>query len=262
MGRTDAACAVTGDPPSPVAQRSIRLTAVAPRMTPPIAFAHRGARAHAPENTLDAFRLALRLGATGLESDVWITADGEPVLDHDGIVKSAFRKRTIAEVTRAQLPSHIPTLSELYDECGPSVPLSLDVKDPAAYDATVAVARNVGGDAPGNLWLCDPQWERLAQRRSTFPDVRLIDSTRLKRLTDGPERHASRLREAGIDGINMHHTDWTLGLTTLFHRFERFTFGWDAQHERILLALQTMEIDALYCDNVELMMACVPARPL
>ncbi|MDQ3575194.1 MAG: glycerophosphodiester phosphodiesterase, partial [Actinomycetota bacterium] len=39
---------------------------------PPIAFAHRGARAHAPENTLQAFRLALELGSTGLESDVWL----------------------------------------------------------------------------------------------------------------------------------------------------------------------------------------------
>jgi glycerophosphoryl diester phosphodiesterase len=234
------------------------LVVVAPRLSPPIAFAHRGARAHAPENTLDAFHLALRLGATGLESDVWITADGEPVLDHDGVVKSAFRKRLISEVSRAQLPSHIPTLAELYEACGPNVPLSLDVKDPAAYEATVAIARNVGGDAPANLWLCDPQWERLAERRHQFPDVRLIDSTRLKRLTDGPERHAARLRESGIDGINMHQTDWTLGLTTLFHRFDRVTFGWDAQHERILLALQTMEIDGLYCDNVELMMANVP----
>src|SRR5262249_9005601 len=35
-------------------------------LDPPIAFAHRGARAHAPENTIEAFRLALRLGATGL----------------------------------------------------------------------------------------------------------------------------------------------------------------------------------------------------
>lgn len=236
----------------------VPLVTVAARITPPIAFAHRGARAHAPENTLEAFRLALRLGATGLESDVWLTADGEPVLDHDGIVKTTFRKRPISEVDRSALPAHIPSLAELYDVCGPDVPLSLDVKDPTAFDATVAVARSVGGGALGNLWLCDPRWERLAGVRSKFPDVRLIDSTRLKRLTDGPERHASRLYDAGIDGINMHQTDWSLGLTTLFHRFSLFTFGWDAQHERILRALQNMEIDALYCDDVELMMASVP----
>ena len=64
---------------------------------PPIAFAHRGARAHAPENTLEAFGLALRLGATGLESDVWVTADGEVVLDHDGLVgRRVGRRRRIA----------------------------------------------------------------------------------------------------------------------------------------------------------------------
>src|SRR4029079_3570744 len=68
----------------------------------PIAFGHRGARAHAPENTLAGFELALKLGATGLESDVWVTADGIPVLDHDGVVrKSLGRTRPIGELRRA-----------------------------------------------------------------------------------------------------------------------------------------------------------------
>ena len=47
----------------------------------PIAFAHRGAKAYAPENTLEAFALGLKLGANGLESDVWRTCDGAAVLD-------------------------------------------------------------------------------------------------------------------------------------------------------------------------------------
>jgi glycerophosphoryl diester phosphodiesterase len=55
----------------------------------PIAFAHRGAKAYAPENTLEAFALGLKLGANGLESDVWVTADGVPVFDHDGVVQAA-----------------------------------------------------------------------------------------------------------------------------------------------------------------------------
>ena len=68
----------------------------------PIAFGHRGARAHAPENTLAGFELALKLGATGLESDVWVTADGIPVLDHDGVVKRSLgRNRPIGEMRRS-----------------------------------------------------------------------------------------------------------------------------------------------------------------
>ena len=48
---------------------------------PPLQFAHRGARAHAEENTIPAFELALKLGATGLETDAWLSQDGTPVLD-------------------------------------------------------------------------------------------------------------------------------------------------------------------------------------
>ncbi|MGA1245091.1 MAG: glycerophosphodiester phosphodiesterase family protein, partial [Ilumatobacteraceae bacterium] len=62
------------------------------RLDPPIGFAHRGARAHAPENTLEAFLLAQRLGASGLETDAWITADGVVVLDHDGDVGGRLRR--------------------------------------------------------------------------------------------------------------------------------------------------------------------------
>ena len=69
------------------------------------------ARTHAPENTIEAFALARRLGATGLESDVWMTADGVAVLDHDGIAGRGLRRRPIADVAAADLPEHIPTSS-------------------------------------------------------------------------------------------------------------------------------------------------------
>ena len=52
---------------------------------PPITFAHRGARTLEPENTLAAFRRALADGAGALESDAWLSADGEVVLIHDQI---------------------------------------------------------------------------------------------------------------------------------------------------------------------------------
>ena len=103
-------------------------------LDPPIAFAHRGARAHAPENTIEAFELALRLGATGLESDVWLTADGVAVLDHDGVVRiRRMRQRPIRELLRSHgCPVHIPSLAEMLDACGTGYALSLDLKDPAA----------------------------------------------------------------------------------------------------------------------------------
>ena len=46
-------------------------------------WAHRGARAYAPENTLEAFLLAAEQGADGVELDVQLTKDGEMVVVHD-----------------------------------------------------------------------------------------------------------------------------------------------------------------------------------
>ncbi len=48
--------------------------------------AHRGASSRAPENTLEAFRLAAESGAGGLELDVHMTSDGGVVVIHDDTV--------------------------------------------------------------------------------------------------------------------------------------------------------------------------------
>ena len=220
-----------------------------PLLDAAVLFAHRGARAHAPENTLEAFTLGLRLGATGLESDVWITADGVAVLDHDGVVGGPFRKRPISEVGRADLPEHIPTLAELYDHVGTEFELSLDVKDPAAFEATVDVATARG--AAGRLWLCHPDVDLLARWRSERAEVRLVNSTRVAAMKDGPERRAAQLRDAGIDAVNLHHGEWSAGMVALFHRFGRCAFGWDAQHVRVVTTLLQAGCDGVFSDHVD-----------
>jgi glycerophosphoryl diester phosphodiesterase len=202
--------------------------------------------------------LAVRLGATGLESDVWVTADGVAVLDHDGVVRKGMRRRPIAEVRRAELPDHIPSLAELYERCGTALPLSLDVKDPAALDATVDAARQAGAEE--QLWLCHPDWELVATWRRRTEVAKLVDSTRIGKVKEGPERRAMSLRRAGIDCINMHESDWTGGLTTLFHRFGLECFGWDAQLPRVLGQLLDRGVDAVYSDHVDRMVDALAAR--
>ncbi|HYZ99388.1 MAG TPA: hypothetical protein VE575_11595, partial [Acidimicrobiales bacterium] len=162
-------------------------------------------------------------------------------------------------LTRAQLPRHIPTLADLYAACGAEIDLSLDVKDPAAFEPVVAVARTAGGHALSHLWLCHPRWEQVAAWRRRCHEVRLVDSTRLDHMKEGPERRAATLAEKGIDAVNLHHLDWTGGLTTLFHRFGVLAFGWDAQTPRVLTELLDAGADAVYSDHVERMVDAVDA---
>jgi len=230
-----------------------RLSSLLPR---PIGFAHRGARAHAPENTLEAFDLALRLGATGLESDVWVTSDGVAVLDHDGEVGRWPRKKSIAEATHDELPEHIPTLEEFYAHVGTEHEVSLDVKDPASFSAVVSAARNAGGTAEDHLWLCHPSYEQLRDWRE-HTSARLVDSTRLAKMKEGPERRANELRNLGIEAVNLRLTDWNGGLVAVFHRFDRIAFGWDAQHEREIASLLDAGIDGVFSDHVDRLSATI-----
>ena len=92
-------------------------------------FAHRGASAYAPENTLAAFDLTQRLGADGIELDVQLTKDGEVVVIHDetidrtGTGKGNVRDHTLAELKKLSFHNRmeqyrgeqIPTLREVLD---------------------------------------------------------------------------------------------------------------------------------------------------
>ena len=70
----------------------------------PTNFAHRGASSRVPENTLEAFRLAVVSGAGGLELDVHMTSDGRIVVIHDDSVDRTtegtglVRRMTLHEV--------------------------------------------------------------------------------------------------------------------------------------------------------------------
>ena len=214
--------------------------------------------AHAPENTLDAFRLGMRLGATGLERAVWPTSDGVPVLSHHGRVGPFYRRRTVTDIAAGSLPVTLPSLEDLYRAGGTGCQVSLDVMDPAVTDQVVAVANRHPG-ALGQLWLCHQDWETVASWRGLHPSIRLVNSPRLERIEEGPERRAARLAAARIDAINLHQSDWTGGLTALFHRFGLACLGWDAQHKRQLDRLFRIGIDGVYSDHVDRMVTCARA---
>ena len=73
-------------------------------MNKPLIIAHRGASALAPENTFAAFRRALADGADGVEFDVRLTKDGEPVVFHDATLgRLSNRKNLVSSLTAEEL---------------------------------------------------------------------------------------------------------------------------------------------------------------
>jgi glycerophosphoryl diester phosphodiesterase len=74
------------------------------RITNVLVIAHRGASGHAPENTLAAFKRAVALGATFIETDLQLTRDSRFVAMHDP---------TVDRTTNGQGKVHDLTLMEL-----------------------------------------------------------------------------------------------------------------------------------------------------
>jgi len=99
----------------------------------PVIFAHRGASAHAPENTLAAFELALTHNADAIELDVKLSADGQAVVIHDPTVdRTTGSHGHVKDLTLSQLQAldagrffsekysgeKIPTLEEVFETVG------------------------------------------------------------------------------------------------------------------------------------------------
>jgi len=95
-----------------------------------LAIAHRGASGHAPENTIAAFRRAVALGVSFIETDLHLTRDAHFVALHDDTVnrttngQGAIQSMTLAEVRRLDAGSwfgsefigeRVPTLTEILE---------------------------------------------------------------------------------------------------------------------------------------------------
>ncbi len=224
-----------------------------------LGFAHRGARAHAPENTLRAFRTAIELGATGIETDVWLTADGVPALHHGGRVRVGARRVAIGELPLDALPRSVPTLAALYEACGVDLDLSLDLKDGRSARTVLAVAYAARHD-PSRLWLCGRGPQSLAWR-ALDDRVRLVSDTRAVHVTEGWSAYLDDLRFRGADAVNLRRRRWSADLVEQVHSAGLLAFGWDAQSTRRIRALVALGCDAVYSDHVDRMMSVLSVPP-
>ena len=127
-------------------------------------WAHRGASAYAPENTIPAFRLAMEQGADGIELDVQLSKDGKLVVIHDEWVdRTSNGKGRVVDMTCQELKkldfscgmadypfARIPTLREVYGLLrGSSMTVNVEIKYgeveyPGIWDKLIQVEREMG----------------------------------------------------------------------------------------------------------------------
>ena len=154
-----------------------------------LVLAHRGASVDAPENTPEAFALADRMGADGVELDVRRAADGRLLVAHDPLPGS------LADVDALGLA----LLADVLDACGDRMLVNVEIKnskgDPG-YDPTMSMVAPIidelrsRGPKARRRWLISSfSWSTLAASRELAPDIATgcltsapVDETTIERL--------------------------------------------------------------------------------
>lgn len=231
----------------------------------PLLLGHRGASAHATENTLAAFRRALTDGADGVELDVQRCQTGEIVVFHDDdLVRLAGRRERIGELSLATLREvrlrgggDIPTLAEALESCGPEALVNVEIKAdgllPLGCAALVAgvsevVARAGAGPRvlvssfnPVALWL----WRRH------FGHVRsgLLFEEPRPFHRPWPLRMDRLLPVLRPSAVHPQHTLCTVQTVQRWHRRGYAVNVWTVDDPGRLQALADMGVDAIITND-------------
>lgn len=158
-----------------------------------IVHAHRGASAYAPENTMPAFRLAMEMGADGIELDIHLTKDRHFVVCHDGSVERCSNGTgQIHEMTLQQLRALdfgswfsprfagtlISTLEEVLEAVRNLTVLNIELKGPLPDgqdldEALSILYRTLKKYPVGQRVILSTFWHDWAGRlRELYPDMR------------------------------------------------------------------------------------------
>ncbi len=169
-------------------------------------YGHRGASAHARQNTVDAYALAIAQGADGVELDVRRSRDGALIIHHDDRPSrdaTPFVHLDLREI-RATTP-WVPTLDEAWAALGPEGRLNIEIKNTpgqADYDPAhrvgVAVGRWIAANDTGDRILVSSLNAHTldAVRRTTPVPTALVVTAWIEPLL--ATREAIRRGDAGI----------------------------------------------------------------
>src|SRR5512146_1058442 len=233
-----------------------------------ICFAHRGARGHAPENTLLAFDVAFDLGADAIECDVQRSRDGQLIIIHDGTVnRTTNGTGTVAMLSfddlRAldagytwHIPQRIPTLAETLDLVRRREgALTLEIKGESVEDS-VGTAEAV---EPVLRALEEPLRSRLLVSSFELPAVALLKERlpwlRVAALYSGREwQRKDMLAPAlamGAEAIHPAVGLTTAELVTRAHGAGLRVNVWTANRSTTIRKLIAWGVDGLFSDYPE-----------
>jgi glycerophosphoryl diester phosphodiesterase len=228
--------------------------------------AHRGYSAIAPENTLAAFQAALAVQADGVELDVHLSADGVPVVIHDGVLTrttdgegdvNAFPLRQLQALdagswfSPAFAGQRLPTLRQAMELlCGRTIPY-IELKSPDTASPVVALLQEMG--MTGQVVIMS-FYERLVQeivQRAPGITVRLLLGADGDHPEDGWRTAA---RHAGVTRLSIDEQALTPERVRLLHAEGYEIIAWTVDDAARMAELRDMGIAGIISNEIGTLM--------
>lgn len=250
------------------------------RRAQPLAIAHRGQRATVPEQTLEAYRVAIELGCDAIECDVQRTRDGRLAMFHDlTLERTTDGHGPIAAIDWDDLQRldagswldsrfaglRVPSLEdtiELAVETG--IPLCIEIKGtPAEAPATAAVVAALLRDRGllGRMLISSFDHAALAAATDVAPAAFLAP----ERLPEsGPPDPATAVAQATALGATVLQHRWedlTVEVVDALHDAGVAVWSWPIDSLESIAHGVAVGVDALIGDDVPLLLEGLGRAP-
>jgi glycerophosphoryl diester phosphodiesterase len=238
------------------------------QLSQPVIFAHRGASAHAPENTLAAFELALTQQADAIELDVKLSADEQVVVIHDPTVdrttngKGRVQDLVLAELKKLDCGSFfsgnyaaekIPTLEEVFESVGKRIFINIELtnyKTPRDNLSEVVCMLVKKHQMQKRIIFSSFHASNLSKARSYLPDV-----PRGLLAMDGLQGVWARsfgFTFGKYDALHPNLKDITQQEINRVHRLKRRVHVWTVNKEQDMRRLFNWGVDGIFTDDPQL----------
>jgi len=230
-------------------------TWTAPTWDPPEVTAHRGGSDERPENTMDAFRNAVAVGADTVEFDVRSTSDHRLVVLHDRTLDrttnctGAVYRRTLAQVRTCRTDGNgqrVPTFAEVLNYFAPlNVGIIPEIKEYGTDLDNNEVAKLVTAVKSRKM---GPRTFVQSFKPSVFAQVnRAAPAVTTVYLANGVIR-VSALRQYGADIASVNMTSLSRANVNSYHNQGRRIWTWTADADEELQRAWTLGVDSVGTD--------------
>jgi len=234
----------------------------------PVIFAHRGASAHAPENTLAAFELAVTQQADAIELDAKLSADGRVVVIHDPTVdRTTGSHGRVKDLSLAELRGldagsffseafrgeKIPLLEEVFETLGKRIFINVELTNyntprDALVESVCMLVKKFG--LQKDVMFSSFFASNLSRARAYLPDV----PRGLLALNGWPGAWARSFGFAfgRYHALHPYLKDVTAEQVQRVHRLKRRVHVWTVNTAEDMRRLFDWGVDAIFTDDPQL----------